>query len=48
MRPKLHNSNTWLRKRYVDEGKTIEEMAVEAGCSKLTIRRRLQDLGLIR
>lgn len=44
----LAQSERWLRKRYVDDKKTPEQMAVEAKCSAITIRRRLRELGLLR
>lgn len=47
MKPKLENSRVWLHKRFVIEGKKPEEMAKEAGCSALTIRRRLKEKGII-
>lgn len=40
---KLQDSRVWLKKRFIDERKTPEEIALEAGCSALTIRRRLKE-----
>lgn len=48
MKPKLYSSKNWLEQRFVTEGKTIAEMAKEARCSGLTIRRALESAGLIR
>jgi response regulator of citrate/malate metabolism len=45
---KLYDSSAWLYKRFVDERKSMEEIAKEAGCSKITIRRRLNDFGIKR
>lgn len=45
MKPKLEQSAAWLKKR-LNDGRTIAEMADEAGCSQLTIRRRLKEKGL--
>jgi hypothetical protein len=49
MKPKLQNSEAWLKARWLGETKvTMEEMAREANCSVQTIRRRLKEIGLIR
>lgn len=48
MKPKLQASLAWLKKRWLEERKTMEEMAKEAGCSVQTIRRRLRETGLLR
>lgn len=45
---KLHHSYNWLKTRYVVQGKTIDEMAKEAGVVPMTIRRALNAAGLIR
>jgi len=45
---KLYDNISWLRKRFIDDGKTIAEMANEAKCAEMTIRRALKDKGLIR
>lgn len=47
MTQKLHNSVAWLKMRFVTQGKTIEEMAKEAGVVPMTIRRALESNGLI-
>jgi hypothetical protein len=46
MKPKLYKSRTWLYKRRVTEGKTVEEMAKEAKTSEMSIRRALEQAGL--
>jgi len=48
MTAKLPQSEAWLRKRFVMDRKSPEEMAIEAKCSPLTIRRKLKELGLLR
>ena len=48
MKPKIEKSLTWLKKKWVTEQKSLEEMAREAGCSVQTIRRRLREAGLIK
>jgi DNA-binding transcriptional regulator LsrR (DeoR family) len=45
---KLYQDIAWLRKRYVVDGKTTEEMAAEAGCSHMTIQRYLEKHNLIK
>lgn len=42
----LHKSETWLRQRYVMEGKTLAEMSKEAGVSIEMINRSLRKLGV--
>ena len=44
----LYKSQAWLHKRYVIEKKNIKEMALEAGCSHMTIQRALEKHGLIK
>jgi transposase-like protein len=44
----LYKSQAWLYKRYVVEKKNIKEMALEAGCSHMTIQRALEKYGLIK
>ena len=43
---KLHKSAAWLRKRFIQDNKTIEEMAREAGVQPMTIRRALEREGI--
>lgn len=45
---KLYKSIAWLRRRFVEERKTIAEMSAESGVSEMTIRRALQEKGLLR
>jgi predicted transcriptional regulator len=47
MTQKLHTSKTWLKRRFVEQGKTIAEMATEARVTEMTIRRALEKEGLI-
>lgn len=43
---KLYNSETWLKMKFITQGKTIEEIAKECNVQPLTIRRALQKIGL--
>ncbi|MCA1799700.1 MAG: helix-turn-helix domain-containing protein [Actinobacteria bacterium] len=45
---KLYSSKAWLRRRYVDEGKTAAEIAKMAGVTEMTITRWLDHHGLLR
>jgi hypothetical protein len=45
---KLYEDINWLRKRYVIEKKTTQQMGKEAGCSHMTIQRALERHGLIK
>ena len=45
---KLYEDINWLKKRYVAEKKTTQQMAKEAGCSHMTIQRYLEKYGLIK
>lgn len=47
MNQKLYNSDTWLKLRYVQQRKSIADMAKEAGVTEMTIRRALRTAGLI-
>lgn len=38
----------WVHKRYVIEKKSILDMAMEAGCSHMTIQRALERFELIK
>lgn len=42
----LLSSKTWLYKRRVTEGKTVEEIAKEAAVEPMTIRRYLRKYGM--
>ena len=46
MAAKLYTSETWLRKRYVMDKKTPEEIAKECGCTVETIYVYLAKFGL--
>jgi DeoR/GlpR family transcriptional regulator of sugar metabolism len=48
MAQKLHASISWLRLKYITQGKSIEEIAKEANVVPMTIRRALESAGLIR
>jgi len=45
---KLETSLAWLRKKFIDDHKSIAEIAREAKCSEATIRRRLREYRLIK
>jgi hypothetical protein len=45
---KLYASLEWLRLRFIQQRKSIEEMAKEARCSPASIRRALKDKDLIK
>ena len=45
---KLYKSKDWLKLRYVSQRKTIEQIAAECGVTEMTIRRHLQEFGLIK
>jgi hypothetical protein len=45
---KLYEDVNWLRKRYVIEKKTTQQMAKEAGCSHMTIQRALEKYDMIK
>jgi len=45
---KLYEDINWLRKRYLLEKKTTQQMAKEARCSHMTIQRALEKYGLIK
>ena len=42
----LHKSPDWLRRRYVEEKRTLAEMAKEAGVSIEMINRSLRKNGI--
>ncbi len=46
MAAKLYTSESWLRKRYVIDKKTPEEIAKECGCTVETIYVYLAKFGL--
>lgn len=43
---KLYTSYAWMRKRYVVDHKTEQEIAAEAGTTQATINRWLEKHGL--
>jgi DNA-binding MurR/RpiR family transcriptional regulator len=43
---KLYENKDWLYKRYITQKKSLDEMAAEAGCSKMTIIRHLEKNGI--
>lgn len=45
---KLYEDINWLRKRYIIEKKTTQQMAKEAACSHMTIQRALEKYKLIK
>lgn len=45
---KLYLSKAWLRRRYLVERKSPEEIAKECGVSHMTIYRKLKEFELIR
>lgn len=46
MTVKLYKNKSWLYKRRIIQGKSIEEMAQEAKTSTMSIRRALEQEGL--
>lgn len=47
-RTKITIDPDWLRKRYLDDGKTIYDIAAEVGCSPRTVHQRLIKYGIPR
>ena len=47
-RIKLWESEIWIKRKYLVERKSPEEIAKLAGCSHMTIYRKLRDMGLIK
>lgn len=45
---KLYRAVAWLHQRFVVEGKSVAEMAREAGASEMTVRRALEEKGFIK
>lgn len=43
---KLYDSPAFLRRRYVEERRTLKEIAEECGTSIQTISRKLKEMGL--
>lgn len=48
MRAKLHNSEKWMRLKYVSQKKDPQEIANEAGVSLATVYAKLKAFGLIK
>lgn len=45
---KLYESKNWLKLKFYDQKKTIDEIAKEAEVNPMTIRRALKKYGLIK
>ena len=45
---KLHDNKDWMYRRYVIDKMTPAQIAEKAGCSQITIYRRLREFGLLR
>ena len=48
MKYKYYMSKAWLFRRYVEQKKTVTEIAAECGVSAMTIQRYLEQFGLIK
>lgn len=48
MKRDYYKSQPWLRKRYVIDGKSLEEIALECGVTKMTVYNWLKKFDLIR
>lgn len=46
MKNKLYTSERWLKKKFYDEGKTIDEIAKVAGVSYNTVSKNLKRYGI--
>ena len=46
MKNKIYTSEKWLRKKFYDENKTIQEIAKEAGVAYNTISAQLKKFGI--
>lgn len=46
MKNKIYTSERWLKKKFYDEGKTIEEIAKIAGVSYNTIAAQTKKYGI--
>lgn len=47
-RVKLYESEIWIKRKFLVERKSPEEIAKEAGCSHMTIYRKLRSMGLMK
>ena len=45
---KLYQSKDWLYRKYIVQKKTITEISKECGVSAMTIKRYLQEFGLVK
>lgn len=45
-KPKVYESESWLRKKFYDERKSIDDIAKIAGVSSNTIRTRLKKFNI--
>lgn len=45
---KLYNSKDWLKRRYIEQNKSIQEMADECNVALNTIRSALKKAGYLR
>lgn len=48
MKVRIYQSEKWLRFKYLRQKRTMQEMAKEAGCSEINIRRYLDKYGIKR
>lgn len=44
----LHTNREWMRKRYLRDRATVEQMAAEAGVSTVIIYKMIKQMGLKR
>jgi hypothetical protein len=47
-RVKLYDSQTWMRDRFLVKRMTPEDIAKEAGCSLITVYRKLREFGYMK
>jgi transcriptional regulator of acetoin/glycerol metabolism len=45
---KIYQNEAWLRKKYLRDKLTLEQIAEEAGVSRVTIWRQLNKYGMVR
>lgn len=45
-KPKVYESERWMKLKRYAQNKSIEEMAAEAGCTTMTIRRYMKKFGI--
>lgn len=43
---KIYTSERWLRKKFYDENKTVQQIAIEAGVAYNTIATQLKRYGI--